>query len=108
MIQGEAGDDRLYFEADGQVSDYALGQAGNDTFYLAANSGATLLYDFTPGGTEDVIVWQGSGFTDFAQLQASIRQFGSGIIITAPSGTAAAWLIGVTAAQLTAADFIFG
>jgi Ca2+-binding RTX toxin-like protein len=106
VFLGSTGADTLDGGAD---VDYFFGGAGNDTYIVGQNYSAEVIYDFTAGGTEDVISFVGSGLTSFADVQAHANYYGgiNTTIITTVDGSSAVWLIGVDINAITAADFIF-
>jgi serralysin len=109
VMLGEAGDDVFN---PGLGVDYVFMGAGNDRLNVSiATSGVTVLNEFTPGAASaDLVSLSGTGWASFAQVQANIADFsviGGYCILTLDSDTSI-WFIGVTPAQLTADDFIFG
>ncbi|WP_269153934.1 Ig-like domain-containing protein [Methylobacterium currus] len=100
-LDGGDGDDRL----DGEAGDDLLtGGAGSDTFAFAGRSfGHDVVTDFTAG---DVIEVSTSAFASFADVQAQMSQTGSDTLIQLDSINAVT-LAGVTASNLTSADFRF-
>ncbi|WP_123834379.1 calcium-binding protein [Methylobacterium currus] len=100
-LGGGGGDDRL----DGGWDDDVLtGGAGSDTFAFAGRRfGHDVVTDFTAG---DVIEVSTSAFASFADVQAQMSQTGSDTLIQLDSINAVT-LAGVTASNLTSADFRF-
>jgi len=77
LLDGGAGDDRIEGEggADtiigGSGNDLLRGGSGNDTFVFAPGSGVDVIADFGDrAGNQDVILFEGGPFADFADLQA--------------------------------------
>ncbi len=88
---------------------YGLG--GSDTFRFASQSGQDLIGDFVATGAEHDVIQltpniNGSGIVDFASLQPHIAQVGADTVIDLTGGHKVA-LIGVSAASLSAGDFLF-
>jgi Ca2+-binding RTX toxin-like protein len=68
LLDGGAGDDRI--EGEGGA-DTIIGGSGNDTFVFAPGSGVDVIADFGDrAGNQDVILFEGGPFADFADLQA--------------------------------------
>ncbi|MDR7118670.1 calcium-binding protein [Caulobacter sp. BE254] len=89
---------------------YGLG--GADTFKFASQSGVDVIGDFTAvGAGHDIIQLtsnlNGSGIVDYASLQSHISQVGADVMIDLTGGQTVT-LLGVSAASLTAGDFLFG
>jgi Ca2+-binding RTX toxin-like protein len=99
-LLGGAGSDRIAGLAG---NDVLFGEAGADTFVFGAGSGADLIGDFAIA--QDVIEFA-SYFTSFAQAQANFVQVGADGAIDLGNGELIV-LLGVTMANLTAANFTF-
>ncbi len=100
-LDGGDGDDRLDGEDD---DDLLTGGAGNDTFAFYGRSfGRDVVTDFVSG---DVIELSTSAFSSFADVQGQMSQVGSDTLIRFDD-TATVTLAGVTASNLTNADFRF-
>ena len=103
-LLGLGGNDTL---SGGEGFDTLNGGAGADTFVFANNWGNDRIVDFDVALAHEVIVFQGVfEITDFADLAANhLREVAGNAVITA--GANHITLIGVSAASLTAADFLF-
>lgn len=110
VLRGESGGDFLFGGKGEDVidggagNDYLNGGYGMDTFVFAEGSGRDLVTGFRPG--HDVIDVSGHGIESFAQLDDLISSrlgvtridFGDGDVVS---------LVGVSARNLDASDFIF-
>lgn len=110
VLVGGDGDDTLQGSASG--FDYFYGDdgvtaSGNDFYVVTANSGTKVFNDFEAGGGNDVVQLIGSGFSNFAQMQANLSFSGiiNGTVLTMGSGTQL-WFIGLQPNALTSADFL--
>jgi Ca2+-binding RTX toxin-like protein len=92
-LNGKAGNDVLF------------GEGGADTFVFERGTGGDVIGDFAPG--TDKISLIGLGFANYAALQPNIFQVGGNTGINLGQGDFIV-LNGVTNAQLSAADFLFG
>jgi Ca2+-binding RTX toxin-like protein len=104
VFLGGAGNDTFYGGAD---VDYFYGGAGADTYVIRAGDSSEVIYDFQAG--IDRVNFQGTGLASYAQVQANMSYYGgiNTTIVTAASGGAAVWFIGLTPGALTSADFLF-
>lgn len=101
FIRGEGGNDTLNGKQD---SDYLWGGQGSDTFVFERGTGRDVIFDFEVG--VDKILLVDSLFSNLDDVKAHLNNFnvltrldlGAGDEIT---------LMGVAAANLTAADFVF-
>ena len=104
-LNGGGGNDTLTGDAD---NDLLTGGAGADTFAFADGFGADLISDFGAGAaSDDLIDLSGVAnpdWTSFADVQAAMAQVGADTVIDLGDGNMIT-LIGVNAANLTAADF---
>ncbi len=91
-LKGDAGDNKL------------TGQEGADLFIYSGGADTVTDFSQTDGDRIDLA---GTGLTTWAQLQPLISQNGGGTLIDFGSGNTMT-LTGVTAANLTEADFIYG
>jgi hypothetical protein len=82
-----------------------LATTGPDTFVFSPPNGHDQIMDFRP--SEDVIQLDGFGFTSFADLSSHFEPTPNGVLISFDAQDDIL-LHGVTANQLTAADFAFG
>jgi hypothetical protein len=101
---GQDGADTLY---GGTGNDVLNGGAGNDAFVFADGFGQDRIVGFTAGGTDDSInlsALTNPDWTTFADVQAHAAQVGADTLIDFGNGNSVT-LVGVTAANLTAADF---
>ena len=104
---GGDGDDVL--EA-GSFINTLKGGAGDDTFVFHDNLGFKKDYvrDFQTGaGSEDVIQFDLSLFTDFADVMTATTQQGNNVVITWDGGNGSAILENINVADLHADDFAF-
>ncbi|MDZ4778061.1 MAG: hypothetical protein SGJ23_14870, partial [Alphaproteobacteria bacterium] len=98
-IYGGAGDD--YMVAGGGI-DTLYGEGGSDRFVFAQQSGTDTIGDFQDGLDRiDLSTYGGATFAN-----TTIQQSGSNTIITMVGGETIT-LVGISAATVTAADFIF-
>ena len=111
VMLGDAGNDT--FDGGTDVDYLFLGPGGandNDTVIVGGTlSGPQVVFNFEPGGTNDVIRFTNTNFDSFADVQASISDFtaaGNFMIITVDADTNE-WLIGVQPSQLKSGDFLF-
>ena len=89
--------------------------AGNDTFYFKDGDGSDTINDFVAGRSDDKIdlTSAGTGYESFAEMLATpgaILQSGADTLLSLDPGGGAGdsiLLRNVTAASLTAADFVF-
>jgi Ca2+-binding RTX toxin-like protein len=108
-IYGEAGADALYGEAGNDTLDGGLDGdvyftgTGADVIRLEANYGVDVVYDFTDG-VDRIQFANSTGITGLGQLTL-VDVPGYAVIVT---GGNALYVYGLTTAQLSAADFIFG
>jgi Ca2+-binding RTX toxin-like protein len=86
-------------------NDVLFGEGGADTFVFERGTGGDVIGDFQGG--VDKIRLEGLGFADYAALQPNIFQVGGNTGINLGQGDFIV-LNGVTNAQLSATDFIFG
>jgi Ca2+-binding RTX toxin-like protein len=108
---GGAGDDTLiggagrdYLQGDGG-NDVLTGGADRDTFVFGARSGHDRITDFEDG--LDMLRLVGvTDATSFAHLKVSSHP--EGTLVSWSGGTASVVLVGVSPAQVTAADVLFG
>jgi serralysin len=112
MFYGGAGDDLIDMDeagARGASGDYAWGGAGADRFVsTAGDAGVNVIMDFEAGpGAGDVLVVRNSNFSDFAALRAASVE-SNGYLIIPLGGAEAIYLWGVSKAQLSADDVLFG
>jgi Ca2+-binding RTX toxin-like protein len=112
-LSGGVGDDTL---EGGLDNDSLTGGSGNDVFIFKNNSGLDTVTDFeNPGVAAGDVIHilsdiNGSGITDWTTLSPNISQNGADTEIDLDSGnpgTHVITLTGITAADLTAADFVF-
>jgi Ca2+-binding RTX toxin-like protein len=101
-LLGGLGNDTLNGKGGGDV---LFGEGGADTFVFERGTGGDVIGDFAPGA--DKIRLVGLGVTNFAQVQALFVQNGGNTGIILGQGDLIV-LNGVTNAQLSATDFIFG
>jgi Ca2+-binding RTX toxin-like protein len=101
-LLGGAGNDSLNGKAG---NDVLFGESGADSFFFERGTGGDVIGDFQAG--VDKIRLVGLGFTSFAQVQAAMVENGGTTAINLGQGDIVV-LNGVTNAQLSAVDFIFG
>lgn len=104
FLVGGAGNDELYGDAE-TYTDFT-GVGGADRFYFDIGSGQDRIGDFEVG--KDLIqIAHAYGFRSFAELQSRISddQFGNAVVHL--SATDQVTLLGVSSAELSAADFLF-
>jgi Ca2+-binding RTX toxin-like protein len=101
-LLGGLGNDTLNGKAG---SDVLFGEGGADTFVFERGTGGDVIGDFQAG--TDKISLIGLGFANYAALQANIFQVGGNSGINLGQGDFIV-LNGVTNAQLSATDFLFG
>lgn len=99
-LNGGAGADRMYGEAG---DDVITGGADRDLFYFGPNAGNDTITDFVDG-LEKLYIQNVSGVDDFSDL--SISTNGSGWAVITYADGSSITLVGVTAAQVGADDFI--
>lgn len=109
VILGEAGNDTINA---GLGVDYVFLGTGNDTLIVDKNApglNVAVLYDFTPGlvAGGDVLRLQNTGWSSLAQVQANMVDTGNGYSILTLDADTTVWIVGVTPAQLTAANLLF-
>ncbi|WP_293456771.1 hypothetical protein, partial [Phenylobacterium sp.] len=80
------------------------GGRGSDLFVFGQDFGDDIVIDFKPG--DDVIRFDGVGFTDFADVIAHAVQAGSNIVITDDAGDTLQ-LNNLQLASLHSGDFLF-
>jgi Ca2+-binding RTX toxin-like protein len=103
-MRGGAGDDTL---AGGTGNDVLSGGKGADTFVFAAGFGNDRITDFAAAGkVQDIIEFERSVFSDFADVLAHAAQVGTSVVINDDAGNALT-LDRVKLATLTADDFAF-
>jgi Ca2+-binding RTX toxin-like protein len=108
-IYGEAGADALYGEAGNDTLDGGLDGdvyftgTGADVIRLEASFGVDVVYDFADG-VDRIQFANSTGITGLGQLTL-VDVPGYAVIVT---GGNALYVYGITTAQLSAADFIFG
>ncbi len=104
-LLGGAGTDFLY---GGAGTDVLYGEGGADRFVATAGTGIDYIMDLQVGSGDAILVDVAAlGVSTFAQVQARMVQSGGDTIIGF-NGDAILVVIGVTPAQLTAAEFVFG
>jgi Ca2+-binding RTX toxin-like protein len=86
-------------------NDVLFGEGGADIFVFERGTGGDTIGDFAPGA--DKISLKGLGITSFAQVQGLMVQVGGNSAIDLGLGDFIV-LNGVTNAQLSAGDFLFG
>jgi Ca2+-binding RTX toxin-like protein len=92
---GAAGDDRL------------TGGSGIDTFACAVGFGRDRITDFDAASRHhDIIQFETSVFSTYAQVRAACHQVGTDVVITASSQDSLT-LMNVSLSQLTPDDFSF-
>ncbi|MFN0044675.1 MAG: choice-of-anchor C family protein [Alphaproteobacteria bacterium] len=103
-LVGGAGNDVL---AGGGGDDTLTGNAGNDSFVFSDGGSQDRIADFQGGaGAGDVLDLSGvAGLNTFADVQARMSQVGADTLIDL-NGTDEVRLVGVTAANLVADDFL--
>ena len=101
-LLGGLGNDTLNGKAG---NDVLFGEGGADTFVFERGTGGDVIGDFQAG--TDKISLIGLGFANYAALQANIFQVGGNSGINLGQGDFIV-LNGVSNAQLSAADFLFG
>ncbi len=94
VLTGERGDDSL------------TGGKNADSFVFRPNFGDDVVIDFKDAGP-DQLVFSRNVFTDFADVQAHMRQVGADVLIEAEDGSSIL-LLTHTLGSLAAADFVFG
>jgi uncharacterized delta-60 repeat protein len=113
-VYGGSGDDSLFGQDGNDVliggtgNDLLSGGSGNDTFRFVDGFGADHVTDFDPTGSSDLIDLTGAAnpnWTSFADVQANMTQVGADTVIDLGNGNTIT-LIGVTATNLTAGDFL--
>ena len=99
---GGSGNDSL---TGGAGSDSLYGQGGTDTFVFGDNWGTDGLWDFADG-SEIIDLSQVSGLTSFGQLSITDQTTGTLNYADVSFAGNHIFVVGVSAAQLTAADFV--
>ncbi len=104
VVNGGLGSDRLL----GDLGDDTLsGGGGADTFVYGATFGRDVITDFAAlGGGHDLLQLSKAVFANFAAVQTHLAQVGVDAVITLDPLDSIT-LKGVSAASLTAADFLF-
>ena len=96
MLNGGAGNDVL------------IGGGNDDVFVFSPGDGADTIADFFVGAPEDKIWFAGTDLHSFADVQSHATfNAGTGATTITYNGFFTVTLNGVSAAQLTAGDFIF-
>lgn len=101
-LDGGDGNDRLRGDAG---DDVLTGGAGNDRFIFSDRGGHDTVTDFHHG--EDVLFISAEGIADMTNLSITEVDGHAVVSFFANGATTAFDLLGVTAASLTASDFIF-
>jgi Ca2+-binding RTX toxin-like protein len=103
-LRGDVGKDTL---VGGAGNDTLDGGAGDDTFVFQAGFGVDQIIAFgDKGANQDLIAFDSSVFTSFADVQAAMQQVGADVVITA-SPTDTITLTNVLLGNLGADDFRF-
>jgi Ca2+-binding RTX toxin-like protein len=103
-LNGGAGNDRVIGN-DG--SDTLTGGTGIDTFVFTPGFGRDMVTDFRASGlSNDHIEFSTSVFSDFAAVNAAMRQVGSDVVITLDAANSVT-LKNVTFSSLDSGDFFF-
>ena len=113
-VYGGSGDDTIYA---GSGADRIYGGSGNDVIYFGANDGAADVYASVASNGSDTL-WgfedgidklnlTASGIASFSDLSGKIADDGAGNVTIDLGGGNVLTLRGVTASQLSAADFEF-
>ncbi|MEQ9642064.1 MAG: hypothetical protein RIM84_18720 [Alphaproteobacteria bacterium] len=97
-LVGGNGDDTLI---GGPANDTLTGGAGTDTFTFGSGQGSNTITDFEDG--TDTILFQGFTFADL-----NIANSGGNAVITVDGDDILVTVNGISANQLTTADFVFG
>jgi hypothetical protein len=94
----------------GGMSNSLIGGGGNDIFSFTPAHGASHVLDFNSrAGEHDIVAFTTTQFADFATMQAHLTQVGANAVITAVDGSGDTFTLdNFMAANLSAADFIFG
>ncbi|WP_264045160.1 Calx-beta domain-containing protein [Methylobacterium flocculans] len=89
-------------------NDILIGGGGKDifVFYPESGSSADSIMDFRPGIGGDVVRLIDLGFMSFASIQAGLRDYSEGAVLTLPSGDTILFR-GVLSEKLTAENFEF-
>ncbi len=110
-LNGDDGNDRLFGNSGndtfngGHGNDVMTGQSGIDTYLFDMAPGRDSITDFATG--TDILDVSGF-FTDLAEVQAATVDVGGNAQITFGPGGNFLTLIGVTEAELSSGDFVFG
>ena len=111
ILNGGDGNDCLFANSGagtlngGLGNDVMTGQKGIDTYEFDMSPGRDSITDFT---TSEDILDVSSFFTDLAEVQAATVDVGGSAQITFGPGGNFLTLIGVTEAELSSGDFVFG
>lgn len=100
VLNGGSGNDTI---DGGSGNDTLTGGTGSDTFVFAPSHGTATITDFADGF--DLINLQAFGFADAATARSFAANVGSDVVFTFAPGNVLT-VLGVTKAQLAAADFI--
>ncbi len=110
LLSGQAGDDNIFGDggADtlegGAGSDSLSGGAGADRMLFGADLGFDVVFGFEDG--QDVLAFEGiAGVAAIGDLGITDDGFGNTVITAGAAGTVI--LVGIAAAQVTAADVVF-
>ncbi|MDE4591032.1 hypothetical protein LOF17_25465 [Sinorhizobium meliloti] len=104
LLIGGAGNDQLW--GDGRLTAAFAVETGADQFLFARNSGRDEIFDFELD--KDIIQIAGYGYDDFADFLSNIGDDADGNAVLQLNGTVdQVTLIGIHAADLSAANFVF-
>ncbi len=113
-MQGGTGVDRLFGDKGNDLlsgdagNDFMNGGLGNDLFVFDTGDGNDRIAGFAAGGVQDKLDLRNAAFdfVDFNDVLARAVDGGGGVLIDLGAGDTVR-LLGITAASLTADDFLF-
>ncbi|MGV7215573.1 Ig-like domain-containing protein [Bradyrhizobium sp. UFLA05-112] len=83
IIVGNAGDNMI---DGGRGNDVLTGGAGRDTFVVTTGNGNDIVTDFQAGAGGDILQLNNTGFKTFTDVTAAMKQVGTDLVLTIPSG----------------------